>query len=187
MNIDKDLKKIKEEVVSCRKCSLYKTRTYPVIGKGSHQAKIIFVGEGPGYREDQKGEPFVGAAGKILDELLESVNIKREDVYIANLLKCRPPKNRDPELNEIKACLPYLERQISLINPSVVCTLGRYAMEVFIKRFNLKEGTISQFHGRTFETDDFKFIPLYHPAVAVYNAGMKQVLKEDFKVLTKLN
>lgn len=191
MNTDKGLEKIKKEVVNCRKCPLSierrKNNVFPVIGEGSHQAKIIFIGESPGFNEAKTGRPFCGAAGRVLDELLESVAIKREDVYITNILKDRPPKNRDPSPEEIKACLPYLERQISLIKPSVICTLGRYAMEVFIKRFNLKEGTISQFHGKTFEVGDFKFIPLYHPAVAVYNAGMKQMLKEDFEALTKIN
>lgn len=187
---DKELEKIKEEVLACTKCPLHKERkgnsVFPVIGEGNHKAKIMFVGEAPGFNEARTGRPFCGAAGRILEELLESASIERKDVYITNILKDRPPKNRDPEPREIKACLPYLEKQISLIKPEAVCTLGRYAMEAFMKRSGLDHGPISQIHGKVFEDKGFKIIPFYHPAVAVYNAGMKETLKKDFEVLKKI-
>jgi uracil-DNA glycosylase len=190
MDIEKELKKVKEEVVDCKACPLsqerIKNKVFPVIGEGSHQAEIMFVGEAPGFNEAKTGRPFCGAAGRVLDELLESAGISRQDVYITNILKDRPPGNRDPQPKEIKACLPYLERQISLIGPKAVCTLGRYAMEVILKKFGGKKGTIGQLHGQVFETGKFKIIPLYHPAVAVYNAGMKETLKKDFMVLKKI-
>ncbi len=189
--VEQELKKIKDEVVNCRKCSLYKTRTYPVIGEGNHQAKIMFIGEAPGFQEDKTGRPFCGAAGKILDELLESVEIKREDVYIANLLKDRPPNNRDPQKEEIEACVPYLERQIEIIKPEVICPLGRYSMKFLMERFGLKDEIepISKIHGKVFEAktlfQKLKIIPFYHPAVATYNPNMKEILKKDFKILEK--
>ncbi len=206
MDIGQEFRKIKEEVISCRKCFLYKTRTYPVIGEGSHQAKIMFVGEAPGLNEAKTGRPFCGAAGKILDDLLESVSIKREDVYIANILKCRPPSNRDPQKEEIEACVPYLEKQIEIIKPEVICPLGRFAMKFLMEKFRLKEQIqgISKIHGKVFEPQltaedvqsslfeqkrreikEVKIIPLYHPAVATYNSNMKEILKKDFKILEK--
>ncbi len=192
-NIDQELKKIKEEVINCKKCSLYKTRTYPVIGEGNHRAKIVFCGEAPGAREDKTGRPFCGAAGKILDELLNSVGIRREEVYICNILKCRPPANRDPQKEEIEACVPYLERQIEIIKPEVVCPLGRYSMKFLMEKFGLEDKVepISKIHGKTFEvktiSQNLKIISLYHPAVAIYNPNMKETLKEDFQVLKKFN
>lgn len=191
--IEQELKKIKDEVVNCRKCSLYKTRTYPVIGEGNHQAKIMFVGEAPGVQEDKTGRPFCGAAGKILDELLASVGIEREDVYITNILKDRPPGNRDPQKEEIEACVLYLERQIEVIKPEIICPLGRYSMEFLMERFGLKDEIepISKIHGKVFEAktlfQKLKIIPFYHPAVATYNPNMKEILKKDFKILEKFN
>ena len=135
----KQLKKIKEEVVACQKCPLGKTRTLPVVGVGSHDAKIMFVGEAPGANEDATGVPFCGAAGKILDELLDSVGIKREEVYICNILKCRPPNNRDPQRDETDACVPYLEKQIQIIRPLVICTLGNHATVFMLKKFGLQK------------------------------------------------
>jgi len=186
---DEKLKKIKDEVVACAKCPLaffrIENNYFPVIGQGNHQADIVFVGEAPGLTEAKTGVPFCGAAGRILNELLESINIKREDVYICNILKDRPPENRDPQENEIKACLPYLKRQIEIIKPKAICTLGRYSMKVIMEEFGLssKLNSIGKIHGKIFETDNLKIIPLYHPAVAVYNNNMKKSLKEDFKIL----
>ena len=137
--IEKELKKIRDEVINCKKCSLYKTRTYPVIGQGNHQAKIIFIGEAPGVQEDRTGRPFCGAAGKILDELLELVGIKREEIYICNILKCRPPNNCDPRLEEIRVCTPYLEKQIKVINPEVISTLGNFATSYVLEKFGLRD------------------------------------------------
>lgn len=184
---DKDLESVRDDVVACKKCPLYKGRTFPVVGQGSHRAKIMFIGEAPGKREDLTGTPFCGRSGMVLDELLASVGIKREDVYIANVLKCRPPMNRDPEEKEIKACSGYLERQIEAIKPSVVCPLGRYSMRFVMERFGFGEKIepISRIHGQLFRSDSVAVVPFYHPAVAVYNPNMKGALKEDFKILKK--
>ncbi len=185
----KKMKKIKEEVVSCKKCPLSQKRNLPVIGEGSHEAKIIFVGEAPGANEDRTGRPFCGRAGKILNELLESIDLPRKNVYIANILKCRPPANRDPKKEEIEACTPYLERQIKIIKPKVICPLGRHAMGFLMKKYGLSEKIkgISKLHGQKFEINTLfgkiTLVPLYHPAVATYNPNMKSVLEEDFQLL----
>ena len=180
------LKQIRDDIVNCTKCSLYKTRILPVIGQGNYSAKIMFVGEAPGAKEDKTGMPFCGASGKFLDKLLSSAGIKREDVYIANLLKCRPPKNRGPKPEELKVCTSFLDRQIEAINPKIISSLGRYSMEFLMKKFNLEDqiGLISKIHGKVFDIkNNIKLVPLYHPAVAIYNANMKSVLIEDFKIL----
>jgi len=185
------LKKIKEEILNCQKCSLRKFRDenkyLPVIGQGNHNADILFIGEAPGLNEAKTGFPFCGASGRILEELLLSVEIKREDVYVTNILKDRPPNNRDPEAQEIEVCLPYLRKQIEIIKPKVICTLGRYSMGVIMEYFGLidKLEAISKIHGKEFEKDGIKIIPLYHPAVAVYNGNMKEILKADFQTLKK--
>jgi len=196
MNREQELKKIKEEIIVCKKCSLSKERAtngfYPVIGEGNHQAMIMFVGEAPGLNEAKTGRPFCGAAGKVLDELFESANIKREDVYITNILKDRPPKNRDPQPEEIKACAPYLEKQIDLIKPKIICPLGKNSMEFLMKKFGFGERLegISKIHGKLFKVNNFFYdvtiMSLYHPAVAIYNPNMKETLKEDFKRLKAL-
>jgi len=194
-DLETELRKIKDEVINCKKCSLYKERInggfHPVIGEGNHQAKIMFIGEAPGLQEAKTGRPFCGRSGKILDELLGSVNIKRENVYITNILKDRPPKNRDPQKEEIKICVSYLERQIELIKPTVICSLGRYAMEFLMERFGLENTIepISKIHGKVFEvkilSQSIKIIPFYHPAVATYNPNMKEALQKDFQILRK--
>lgn len=193
---EKAMEKIRQETLNCKKCPLYKTRANPVIGEGSLDAKILFCGEAPGYWEDREGRPFCGKAGKVLDELLKSVNIKREEVFIGNLVKCRPVtpslENRAPNLEEIKACSPYLIRQIEVIRPEVICTLGNYSTAFILEKYGLKnriEG-ISKIHGKVFEAKSLftslKIIPLYHPAVVVYNPNMRKILKEDFKTLKVL-
>lgn len=185
------LEEIKKEVKECRRCELWRTRTNIVFGEGNVEAKIMIVSEAPGYNEDQAGRPFCGAAGKVLDELLESIGIKRGEVYICNLLKCRPPQNRDPKKEEIEACVPYLERQIKIIEPEVICTLGNYSTAYIFEKYGLKDQIqgISKIHGEIFEVkslfQNIKIIPLYHPAVATYNPNMKEILKEDFKLLDK--
>ena len=191
MKREEELKKIKEEVVACQKCSLYQERLknnfFPVIGQGNHQAKIMFVGEAPGLNEAKTGKPFCGRAGKVLDELLESVELEREEVYITNILKDRPNNNQDPLVEEIEACSSYLERQIEIIQPEIICPLGRYSMEFLMKKFGLSENIkgISQIHGQSFKSGEITLIPFYHPAVAVYNPKMKEILKEDFKILKR--
>ena len=188
---DQKLKKTKEKVINCKKCSLCKTRKLPVIGQGNHDTNILFIGEAPGKNEDETGTPFCGRSGKMLDELLETVGLKRENVYICNILKCRPPKNRDPKPEEIKKCTPFLEEQIKIIKPSVICSLGRFAMTFLMDKYGLKTEvkSISKDHGNEYNIKVFSkktvFIPLYHPAVAIYNSNMKDILKNDFKLLKK--
>ena len=192
LETEKEHKRIKEEVLNCKKCSLYKTRRNPVVGEGSLQAKIMFIGEAPGAAEDRTGYPFCGEAGKILDELLNSIGIKREEVYIGNILKCRPPGNRNPKKEEIEACAPYLEKQIEIIAPEVISTLGNYSTAYIFEKYGLKNQIqrISKIHGQIFEVknlfQDLKIIPLYHPAVATYNPNMKEILKNDFKIFKKI-
>lgn len=188
-NKEEELIILKKEIEGCRKCGLWKTRTNIVFGEGDVDAKIMMVSEAPGYNEDKTGRPFCGAAGKVLDELLESINFKREKIYICNLLKGRPPNNRDPKPEEIRVCTPYLERQIEIISPKVICPLGRYSMQFLMEKFGLKEQIqpISKIHGKVFEVktlfQEIKLIPFYHPATVTYNANMKEILKKDFKVL----
>ncbi len=187
------LKKIKEEVVALTESPLYSYRTenkyFPVIGEGNHDAEIMFVGEAPGENEAKTGRPFCGRAGKILDELLASVGIKRESVYITNIVKDRPPKNRDPLPDEIAAYAPFLDRQISIIKPKVIATLGRFSMQYVMNRYGLEWelAPISVLHGRVFETEiegqKTKVVPLYHPAAAIYNQELLKVLETDFQTL----
>lgn len=190
---DELLKEIRDEVIDCKKCSLSKTRTLPVIGQGDHKAKIMFIGEAPGFNEDKTGVPFCGQSGNILTELLNSIGLQRENVYICNILKCRPPENRNPQVNEIEACISYLERQIEIIKPKIIGALGNYAVSHILKKYNLNDQIqgISKIRGKIFKVKasfgEIKIIPLYHPAVATYNANMKDILKEDFKILKKYN
>lgn len=189
------LRKIKEEVLALKESPLYaervKNKVYPVIGEGSHNAAIMFVGEAPGKNEAATGRPFCGASGKILDELLSSAGIKRAEVYITNIVKDRPPFNRDPLPDEIALYGPFLDRQIEIIQPKVIATLGRYAMRYIMEKFHLGEElkSISENHGKVFDAKTsygkIKIVPLYHPAVAVYNVHTKDELKKDFQVLTQ--
>ena len=133
MNKEGEMQKIISRIKNCRKCDLWRSRLNPVPGEGSLNADIVFIGEAPGYNEDKQGRPFVGRAGKILDELLESIGIDRSKVYIANILKCRPPNNRDPDIDEINSCIEYLDRQIEIIQPSIISPLGRFACEYIFK------------------------------------------------------
>ena len=183
--------KITSDILGCKKCPLYRVRKNPVVGSGSEHAKIMFVGEAPGANEDLKGVPFCGAAGKVLDGLLNYAGIKRNEVYITNILKCRPPANRNPKEEEIKLCVPYLDRQIALIKPKAICCLGNFAVAYIMKKFGLKEKVegISRIHGKVFSCrnifDTVDIITFYHPAVATYNINMKATLKKDFLVLKK--
>ena len=161
-------------VRSCTTCDLHSTRTNGVPGSGSSKAEILIIGEGPGFNEDQQGLPFVGRSGKLLDELLSAIPLTRKDVFITNVVKCRPPNNRDPLPNEVAACRPYLERQMELINPKVVVTLGRVSM----LRFNPK-GKISEDHGKILEWKDRILFPLYHPAAGLRNPIIKRELQKD--------
>jgi uracil-DNA glycosylase len=160
----------------------------PVPGEGSLDAKIMLVGEAPGKNEALTGKPFCGKAGKILDELLQSVGIPRDEVYITSIVKDRPPKNRDPLPGEIALYTPFLDKQIEIIEPKIIATLGRFAMVYVMERFGLgsEVKSISELHGKAFETPDFKLVPLFHPAAAIYSQKLKPTLIEDFKVLKTL-
>lgn len=174
------LEKIEELISICNRCPLSGTKTNDVPGKGSLGAEILFIGEAPGKTEDLLGEPFVGAAGKFLEEMLKSVDLSRSEVFIANVLKHRPPQNRDPQPKEIAACWPYLVRQIEIIDPRLIVFLGRHALNRFFP-----EEVISKVHGQSFQRhfqgEKRDFLALYHPAAGLYNGGMRETLKEDFK------
>lgn len=176
MSAEEVLNEIKVEVSTCAKCNLCKGRTKAVPGEGPATAKVLFIGEGPGFHEDKQGRPFVGNAGQFLDELLASINLKRSDVYITNVVKCRPPNNRDPLPEEIAACNDYLDRQIAAIKPRVIVTLGRYSMAKF---FGSEK--ISSIHGRARKKDGYICIAMYHPAAGLHQASLKNIIREDFK------
>lgn len=183
------MQEIQDEVFDLKNSPLYEYRTsngfFPVIGEGSHDADIIFIGEAPGRNEAKTGRPFCGAAGKILDNLLQSIEVPRENVYITNIVKDRPQNNRDPLPSEIEIYGPFLDRQIEIINPKVIATLGRYSMDYIMKKFGLEDQLkpISAMHGKSFDADGIKIVPLYHPAAAIYNRNLIKTLEEDFKIL----
>lgn len=187
------LKEIEKEIENLKSSPLYKYRKenkfHAVIGEGDPQAKIMIIGEAPGRQEALKGRPFVGAAGKVLDGLLESIGLDRQDVYITNIVKDRPPENRDPQRDEIALYSPFLRRQIEIIKPKVIVTLGRFAMAFILEEFNSaeKDGKISELHGQPIRAKaaygPVTVIPLFHPAVVLYRREQKEILKEDFQVL----
>jgi uracil-DNA glycosylase len=174
------LELIANEIRSCTKCPLAAAgRTHPVPGEGPDNARIMFIGEGPGFHEDQSGRPFVGASGNFLNEMLQSIGLRREDVYISNVVKCRPPGNRDPEQIEIDTCTKtYLERQIELIDPKVIVTLGRYSMALWFP-----SARISHIHGKPRKVGHRLIVPFFHPAAALHQQSLKDTLIEDFKKL----
>ncbi len=192
---EKQLAQIAEKIASCEVCTeLCQACTNPVPGEGDPEAKLMFVGEAPGAEEDRQGRPFVGASGKFLAEMLASIGMSRGDVYITNIVKYRPPSNRDPQPDEIQACLPYLMQQIAIIDPQLIIFLGRHSMSVFFPELK-----ISACHGQPMRrrythagvSREQVFLPLYHPAAALYNGSMRAVLQEDFakipKILAKLS
>lgn len=195
MNRTDLMKKIRDEVLILKESPLFLYRTenkyFPVIGEGSHEAKVMFVGEAPGRNEARTGKPFCGSAGKILDELLGCVGIPRGEVYITNIVKDRPPQNRDPLPEEIKIYGPFLDRQIEIIQPKVIATLGRYSMGYIMKKFDkdLELEPISAAHGKAYEATatygPIHIVALYHPAAAIYNQHLKETLKRDFEILKK--
>ena len=173
--------KLVQEITTCRLCRLSETRTNAVPGEGSRTADIMFVGEGPGFYEDRDGRPFVGPAGKLLDELLASIKLKRQDVYITNMVKCRPPNNRDPLPGESSACQPYLDKQLEMISPRVVATLGRYSFSKFFPG-----EPISRARGKSRRWKNLIIYPMYHPAAALHNPKLRGVLEHDFQALPSL-
>jgi len=180
---------LKIKVNNCRKCSLSATRVNPVFGEGSFLAKVMFIGEAPGANEDATGKPFCGKAGKVLDELLLVAGLDREKIFIGNILKCRPPNNRNPQNAEIDACTPYLDYQINFIKPTILCCLGNFATGYIMTKFNIKSKIqgISKIHGQTFIAEaaygKIRIIPLFHPAVVTYDLRKKATLVCDFQQL----
>ena len=178
MEANKQLNEIRQQVSECKKCKLHLTRNKSVPGEGPVDSKVMFIGEGPGFHENEQGKPFVGQAGKFLDELLGYAGLKRETVFITNVVKCRPPGNRDPEMEELVACKPYLEEQMGIIDPPVIVTLGRFSMAHFVL-----DGKISVIHGKPVTVNNKLIVPMYHPAAALHQPALKNVLIEDFKKL----
>ncbi|HEY4519491.1 MAG TPA: uracil-DNA glycosylase [Candidatus Paceibacterota bacterium] len=194
-DIHEAMKRVRDDVIALGgELSTYRKQNnyFPVLGEGSHTAKIMFIGEAPGRNEAKTGRPFCGAAGRILDDLLASIGMPREDVYITNIVKDRPPENRDPLPVEIELYAPFLDRQIEIIQPNVLATLGRFSMEYIMRKFGLsfELESISNAHGKVYDASasygPIKIVPLYHPAAAIYNQSLKGTLKKDFQALKKL-
>ena len=187
MSIEHERTVLDETVRTCTRCPLAETRTNAVPGEGPVSARIMFVGEAPGKNEDTKGAPFVGRAGSILDGLLAEIGIARDEVFITNIVKCRPPKNRDPSPEEIEACRPYLDDQLSLIRPMVIVPLGRFAMRWVLESYGIAPGPISEVHGKIYRiltiTGERIIIPVYHPAATIYRPAYREMLAADFKTI----
>lgn len=191
------MRQIRDEILHLKKSPLYEYRTknkyFPVIGEGDHDTDIVFIGEAPGLNEAKQGRPFCGAAGKVLDKLLASADIARSEVYITNIVKDRPPENRDPTPEEIALYAPFLDRQLEIIKPKVIVTLGRFSMEYIMKKYglDLEMEPISKAHGKKFDAKagehTMQIVPLYHPATALYNGSFMKVLEEDFEILKQFH
>ncbi len=175
------LAQIAREVSVCERCMLHHSRKLAVPGEGPVDAELMFIGEGPGFHENEQGRPFVGAAGKYLEELLAKINLRRDQVFICNVVKCRPPNNRDPLPDELAACSDYLERQIHVINPKVIITLGRYSMARF-----LPNAKISDVHGQSYRIKGRLIVPMFHPAAALHQPSLKASIERDFAHLPEL-
>jgi uracil-DNA glycosylase family 4 len=170
-----------QEIKDCRKCHLYKNRTNLVFGTGNQNAEVMFIGEAPGREEDLQGEPFVGRAGQLLDKILAAINFKRDEVYIANVLKCRPPENRDPLPDEIQTCEPHLLEQIRIIQPEIICALGRIAAQALLKT----KLPLGQLRGKIHDYHKVKFLVTYHPAALLRYPQYKRSTWEDVKLLRR--
>ncbi len=175
------LAELYEEIAACQRCDLAKGRTHTVPGEGPEDAEIMFIGEAPGFHEDRQGRPFVGAAGRFLEELLASIGLRREDVYICNVIKCRPPGNRDPLPDEIEACKPFLDRQIELIQPKLIVTLGRYSMARYFPN-----AQITRIHGRPKRIGNRIYYPMFHPAAALHQPKWRAIVEEDMLKIPQL-
>jgi DNA polymerase len=182
MSDEQELEKLAKQVVVCTKCELHRSRKKAVPGEGPTHAEIMFIGEGPGFHENEQGRPFVGAAGKFLDQLLEQAGVTRADVWITNVVKCRPPGNRDPLPDEVEICTSnYLQHQIKIVNPSIIVTLGRFSMGLFFKG-----AKITQIHGQMRKVVDRFVIAMYHPAAALHQLSLKPDIMADFAKLPEL-
>lgn len=179
-----------DEIKDCRRCRLWQKATNPVPGEGSFKARLMLIGEAPGYWEDMKGRPFVGAAGRVLTELLHQINLSRDQVFIGNIVKHRPPNNRAPRVDEVMACAPYLDKQIVIINPQIIVTLGRHATKYLLSKENIRVDRISQVRGRVFtiklDKQPYYVMPTFHPAALLYNARYKPEIQQDFLKIRQL-
>lgn len=178
---DDNYKELRDEAINCERCHLREKCTQVVMGEGSIKNKIMFIGEGPGADEDRIGRPFVGRAGRLLDRIFKAINIKREDVYITNIVKCRPPNNRTPTINEAKACMPILKSEINLIDPKVIVPLGSTALKYIVDR----DMAITKHRGKWIKRGKYYLFPTFHPAYLLRNANMKKAAWRDFKVIKK--
>ena len=176
------LNEVREQALACHKCPLCETRTTVVFGVGNPEAEVMFIGEAPGRQEDLGAEPFIGAAGKYLNELLALAGIERPDIYIANVLKCRPPSNRDPQVDEIEACAPFLREQVRAIDPDVIVTLGNFATRFILKT----DRGITSLRGRAYTAGKFYVLPTFHPAAAIYDKSKCELMENDFRLLNEL-
>jgi DNA polymerase len=175
------LETIRADMGDCTRCGLCRSRTHIVFGSGNPDARLMFVGEGPGYDEDQRGEPFVGAAGKLLTRIIEAIQLSRDQVYICNIVKCRPPGNRTPEADEIRTCLPFLQRQIQAVAPEFICALGACAARTLLDT----DAPISRLRGQLYDYNGIKLLPTYHPAYLLRNPEKKRAVWEDMKLLMR--
>jgi DNA polymerase len=180
--MSKSLPEIQVELADCRRCVLSETRTNLVFGVGNPAAEVMFIGEAPGKQEDLGAEPFIGAAGKYLNSLLALAGLERSEIYIANVLKCRPPENRDPRPDEIEACTPYLREQVRAINPQILVTLGNFATRFILKT----DRGITGLRGQVHITGRFSVLPIFHPAAAIYDRSKEAIMEADFKLLGRL-
>ncbi|MEM5814935.1 MAG: type-4 uracil-DNA glycosylase [Candidatus Aenigmatarchaeota archaeon] len=187
---EEELEKISREIKKCERCPLHKSRINAVPGEGSIERRIMIIGEAPGYNEDREGRPFVGKAGKLLEEFLKGIGIKREEVYITNVVKCRPPNNRQPEYMEIKVCSFYLEKQIEIIKPKLIICLGNISTSYIFQKFSLKFESMNKSHGKVFSVSNFKvqakIIATYHPAAILRNPSLISFAKEDWEKIGEL-
>jgi len=172
---------VRKELGDCRRCKLHRTRKTIVFGEGNEKASLMFIGEGPGYDEDVQGRPFVGKAGQLLTKIIESINLSREEVYIANVIKCRPPQNRNPQPDEIESCNPFLMKQIRVIQPKIICALGTFSAQTLLKT----DTKITALRGKLFELDGIKVIPTYHPAFLLRNPERKREVWADMKKIAE--
>ena len=174
------LDEIRSKLGDCRRCKLHRTRSTIVFGEGNKKAKLMFIGEGPGYDEDVQGRPFVGKAGQLLTKIIQSIHLEREEVYITNIIKCRPPQNRNPEPDEIQSCHPFLQKQIQSIQPKMICALGTFAAQTLLST----DAKITSLRGRVFELGGIKVLPTYHPAYLLRNPERKREVWEDMKQIS---
>jgi DNA polymerase len=173
---------VRKELGDCKRCKLHRGRKTIVFGEGNEKATLMLIGEGPGYDEDVQGRPFVGKAGQLLTKILQSINLPREEVYIANIIKCRPPQNRNPEPDEIQSCHPFLMKQIEAIQPKIICALGTFSAQTLLKT----ETKITALRGKLFDLEGIKVIPTYHPAFLLRNPDKKREVWEDMKKIVEL-